>query len=404
LQGRFERSKTAQSSQVSLACVNRVFVHNSFDQPFLEIMKRFQITALTLLVGVISGCKPTEPSASSGPSSSASKAPLGTFSLAWSEYPSWSIFGVASDLGWIEKDAGKLGEYEKKWNVDIVLKQADYDPCIQMYGAGSTDAVCITNMDILGSADKRPGVAILPTSTSNGADACIAVGIEDLDGLKGKTTHGLERSVSQYCFERCLEKKGLSKADYPFANMDPGAAATAMQAGNKAVESIIVWNPFVMNVLRTKSDSKVLFDSSDIPEEIIDMIVVGKDSLDKAGGKNFAMCLLDVYYALNNRMNDPKTADETLIGIGANFSKLGVEDMRTIVKQTRFYGTPDEALALFGSKKFQEETMPTVAEFCESHDIIQKKPSIGFNDADTNLNFEFAFLNWMKQGLTPDKL
>ncbi len=159
-----------------------------------------------------------------------------------------------------------------------------------------------------------------------------------------------------------------------------------------------------MQTLRSKPNSIVLFDSSDIPEEIIDMVVVSKDSLAKSGGKNFAMAIVDVYYALNKRMNDPKTMDETLTGIGANFSKLGVEDMRTIVKQTRFYGSPEEALGLFESKKFQEETMPAVAAFCESHGIIDKKPSIGFNDAEKHVNFDFTYLNWIKQGLTPDKL
>jgi NitT/TauT family transport system substrate-binding protein len=343
------------------------------------------------------GCKPTA-------SKSTDAKPLGTFSLAWSEYPSWSVFGVAGELGLINKEAGKLGEYEKKWNVDIVLKQADYDPCISMYGTGTVDAVCITNMDILGPADSRASVAILPTSTSNGADACIGVGIHDLDGLKGVTTFGLEKSVSQYCFERCLEQKGLSKSEYPFSQMDPGAAATAVQTGDSKVKAIIVWNPYVMNTLRSKPDSKVLFDSSSIPEEIIDMVVVAKDSLDKPGGKNFAMAVLDVYYAINQRMADSKTADETLIAIGANFSKLGLDDMKTIVTQTRFYSTPDAALALFEGKKFTEETMPAVASFCESHGIISAKPGIGFNDASQKINFDSSYLKWTQQGLTPDKL
>src|SRR5207248_364738 len=53
-----------------------------------------------------------------------------TFSLAWSEYPSWSTFGVASDLGLINGAAGKLGKIEQKWNVDIRLELLQYDPCI----------------------------------------------------------------------------------------------------------------------------------------------------------------------------------------------------------------------------------------------------------------------------------
>src|SRR6185503_5388693 len=64
-----------------------------------------------------------------------------SFSLAWSEYPSWSVFGVANELKLIDAAEGKLGPIEKKWNVDIVLKEAEYDPCLTMYGAAQCDAV-----------------------------------------------------------------------------------------------------------------------------------------------------------------------------------------------------------------------------------------------------------------------
>jgi NitT/TauT family transport system substrate-binding protein len=359
-------------------------------------MNRTLIT-VAIILGVIGGCSPK-------PQTSSTK-PLGQFSLAWSEYPSWSVFGVAGELGLIDKDSGKLGEFEKKWNVDIVLKQADYDPCIQLYGAGTVDAVCITNMDVLGPADKRPSVAILPTSTSKGADACIAVGgIESIEGLKGVTTYGLERTVSQYCFERCLEQKGLAVTDYPFSNMDPAVAAQAIQAGDEKVRSIIVWNPFVMQTLKSKSDAKVIFDSTSIPEEIIDMVVVSKDSLAKPGGKNFAMAILDVYYEINRRMADPKTADETLIAIGAKFSSLNLEEMKTIVQQTSFYSNPDAAIGLLEGNKFQKETMPAVAAFCESHGIIEKKPSIGFSDPSSQVNIDLTYLKSFRDGVTPDKL
>ena len=354
---------------------------------------------LVLVVLLVTGCS------SRSEMSKTSNKPLGQFSLAWSEYPSWSVFGVAGELGLIEKDAGKLGEFEKKWNIDIVLKQADYDPCIQLYGAGSVDAVCITNMDVLGPADKRPSVAILPTSTSKGADACIAVGgIKNIEGLKGVTTYGLERTVSQYCFERCLEQKGLKVADYPFSNMDPAVAAQAIQAGDQKVRSIIVWNPFVMQTLKSKGDAKVIFDSSSIPEEIIDMVVIGKDSLSKPGGKNFAMAILDVYYAINKRMADSKTADQTLIAIGAKFSSLNLEEMKSIVQQTSFYSTPEAAIELLESSKFQKETMPAVAAFCESHGIIDKKPSIGYSDANSQVDIDLDYLKKFRDGIAPDKL
>ncbi len=242
----------------------------------------------------------------------------------------------------------------------------------------------------------------MPTSTSDGADACIAVGINSIEGLKGVTTFGLERSVSQYCFERVIEQKGLDVKDYPFSMMDPGVAASAMQTGDAKVKSIIVWNPFVMQTLKTRTDAKVLFDSSSIKEEIVDMVVAGQDSLKKPGGSNFAMAILDTYYEMNRRIADEKTRDETLIAIGSQFSKLGLEEMKKVVEQTKFYSTPGDALALLEGDSFQSKTMPAVITFCESHGIIEKKPALGFNDPKAQINIDTSFLKMIKDGKRPE--
>jgi ABC-type nitrate/sulfonate/bicarbonate transport system substrate-binding protein len=366
-----------------------------------KIMTKKHWIFVCLFGAAFAGCEPSNKSTpnttGSGTAGTSSGKPA-TFTLAWSEYPSWSVFGVADEIGLLNKEAGKLGELEKKWNVDIVLKGVDYDTCLQMYGSNTADAVCITNMDTLGPATDRASVAILPTSTSVGADACIAVGVNDLEGLKGKTTRGLERSVSQYAFERILIKKGLNPKDFPFSNMDPGAAASALQTGDSNVQSIMVWNPFVMQTLRDQPKSKKLFDSSEIPEEIIDMVVVGKDCLAKEGGKAFASCIVETFYAINQRMADPKTADKTLVAIGANFSSLGLEDMKQVVQQTRFYKSPEEALKLLSSEEFRTKTMPVVADFCVEHKIVEKKPTIGFDSADSQVNFDTSFLKAATSG------
>jgi NitT/TauT family transport system substrate-binding protein len=365
-------------------------------------MQKTWIAAPLMVIGImLLGCEPSNnsPASKAGTGTNgASSAKPSTFTLAWSEYPSWSVFGVADEVGLLDKEAGKLGELEKKWNVDIVLKGVDYDTCLQMYGSSTADAVCITNMDTLGPAMGRASVVILPTSTSVGADACLAVGVNDLEGLKGKTTRGLERSVSQYAFERILIKRGLNPKDFPFSNMDPGAAASAMQTGDTNVQSIMVWNPFVMQTLRDQPKSKKLFDSSEIPEEIIDMVVVGKDSLAKEGGKQFANCIVEAFYAINKRIADPATSDKTLIAIGANFSSLGLEDMKKVVQQTRFYQSPEEALKLLTSEEFRNKTMPTVVDFCVEHKIVEKKPTVGFDSADAQINFDTSFLKALSSG------
>ena len=315
-----------------------------------------------------------------------------SFSLAWSEYPSWSVFGVADEVGLIDKAEGKMGTVEEKWGVDIVLTQADYDTCLTLYGGGTTDAVCITNMDVLAPALTRDSVSVLPTSTSDGADATIVVGIDDIDGLKGKKSYGLEKSVSQYMFERNLEKLGKDPADSPFANMDPAAAATAMQTSQENIESIVVWNPFVMETLRKRQGTKRLFDSTTIPEEIIDMVVIGKEVLAQPNGDKFACAVIDAFYQINQMIADPSKGDDTLVALGAKFSNLGLEDMKEVVKQTKFYKNGEEALGLFGKESFQKETMPAVVEFCVSHEITESKPTVGYGDASAKLNFDGQYI------------
>ena len=77
-------------------------------------MKRPSLTLRTVvaaplaaaLIAAISGCKPTESSASTAssgsPPSTAAGGAVPSFSLAWSEYPSWSVFGVAAQVKLID--------------------------------------------------------------------------------------------------------------------------------------------------------------------------------------------------------------------------------------------------------------------------------------------------------------
>jgi NitT/TauT family transport system substrate-binding protein len=326
---------------------------------------------------------------------------LPDFSIAWSEYPSWSTFGVADEVNLIDGKKGKTGPIEKKWGVDIVLKEADYDSCLVMYGANQCDAVCITNMDVLNPSLSRASVAILPTSTSFGADACIVSGdISDVKQLRGKHVYGLAKTVSEYCFVRNLEILGEKEADYRFTNMDPAAAAVAMQQKREGFEAIVVWNPFVLETLNKRKDARVLFDSTKIPGEIIDMVAMAQASLDKPGGESFACAVIDVFYALNRRMADPATRDDTLIALGEKFSNLNLQSMREVVKQTQFYATPEDGIRVLTSPE-TKEIMKRVVGFCVEHEIVPTSPGIGYgakaSGHDVKLRFDPSYILTVKK-------
>lgn len=330
-----------------------------------------------------------------------------TFSLAWSEYPSWSAFGVAHEVKLINGKKGEQGPIELKWGVDIELKEADYDPCLVMYGANQCDAVCITNMDALNPSLSRKSVAILPTSTSAGADACIVINdIQNVQALKGKNVYGLAKTVSEYCFVRNLEILGEDEKEYNFVNMDPAAAALAMQQRDPGYQAIVVWNPFVLSTLSKRNDVKVLFDSTAIPGEIIDMVLVSQEALDKPGGDKFACAIIDAFYALNKRMADPQTRDDTLIALGEKFSNLDLESMKTVVKQTQFYGTPEEGIQVLNDLG-TTVTMQKVVRFCVNHEIVPQAPVLGHGTKDAApeaaLRFDPSYIAKMVAGADPAK-
>jgi ABC-type nitrate/sulfonate/bicarbonate transport system substrate-binding protein len=320
------------------------------------------------------------------------------FTLAWSEYPSWSTFGVLHEAGLINGEEGKYGPIEKKWGVDIVLREMDYDSTIQLYAVGKADAVCITNMDILSPSLSIKSVAILPTSTSFGADALIVSDkIKDINALKKTTVSGLDLSVSRYTFERNLEIRGLKPTEFNFKNLDPATAAMQFQQGQ--LQAIIVWNPFVLDTLEKRRDSRIFtdakgkpFDSTMIPGEIIDMVVVSKSSLRKEKGKEFAYAVIESYYELNKMLADPAEGDNTLIALGEKFSNLGLQSMKKVVDQTRFYKTPDKALQLFTGKELKD-TMTKVVKFCKKYGIITGEATIEYGTfKNADLTFDPSFI------------
>jgi hypothetical protein len=198
-------------------------------------------------------------------------------------------------------------------------------------------------------------------------------------------------------------KPGKSQeGGYEFANMDPAEAAKQMQAKSDEVKAIMVWNPFVLQTLQKRPEGKRLFDSTKIPEEIIDMVVVGEDVLKKKGGESFACAIIDVYYEFNKMLADPKQRDDLLVALGQKFSSLGLEEMKQAVDQTRFYKTADDGLNLFtGTGKLSNrklpDTMKIVVDFYVSHKFVKKAPKIGYGGGEeVDLRFDPSYMKKVK--------
>ncbi len=321
---------------------------------------------------------------------------LPVFTLLWSEYPSWSAFDVAGSMKIINPEEGApYSVIERDNGVDIVLKRRDYLQSLKEYASGLTDAVCVTNIDCLNLVKGRQSTAIMPTSTSSGADGVLAR-VKSVQDLKKIVTYGAEDSVSEYVFYRGLEKEGEDPTEYQFKHMEPDAAAIALQNGDKKsdVQSIAVWQPFLLQTLRTTDGSaNLLFDSSNIEFEVIDMVLVGNDVLKREKGENFAKAVTQTFYSLCKLIQEEKYQKDIVVNIGKKFCNLNYDDMRVVLNKCVFFNTP-EAGTIFNKDEWKDKMLNIVVPTSVKIGLIKKEevPTIGFDDPSKDLNITTKYL------------
>src|SRR5262249_52851616 len=124
--------------------------------------------------------------------------------VGWSVYVGWNPYYYMAKAGILRKWADKYG-------VDIKVKRFDYAPSLDAFVAKNVDACVMTNMEALDmpAAAGVDTTAILLGDYSNGNDAVITRNNLGLAGMPGKQVMLVEKTVSQYLFERAMTLNGL---------------------------------------------------------------------------------------------------------------------------------------------------------------------------------------------------
>ncbi len=195
--------------------------------------------------------------------------------------------------GWAN-DNGIVKKWADKYGLTIHVTQFnDYAESINQYTAGSFDALTITNMDTL-SVPAAGGVdttAVIVGDFSNGNDAVILKDKTDLAAIKGQKVNLVQFSVSDYLLARALDSVHLTQKDLTEVNTSDADMAAAYKTPD--VSAVVTWNPIVSEVLTNPSAHEV-FDSSKIPGEIMDLMVVNTAVL--KDNPDFAKALTGIWY------------------------------------------------------------------------------------------------------------
>ncbi|MEJ2395815.1 MAG: putative urea ABC transporter substrate-binding protein [Candidatus Thiodiazotropha sp.] len=273
-----------------------------------------------------------------------------SFRVAWSHYTGWEPWGYADQ-------AGILKKWADKYDIDIEMTLVnDYIESINLYTAGKFDACAMTNMDALtipavGGIDSE---AVIVGDFSNGNDGIVMKNGSAVADLKGRTVNLVELSVSHYLLARALDMNGLSERDVKLVNTsDADIAALFVSDKNGAA---VTWNPPLMQA-RNAEGAKLVFDSSGIPGEIIDMMVVRSNAPD-----SLKLALSGAWYETLAVMTGKDAAAEQAIESMANASGATTAEFKAQLATTAMFYQPADAVSFVSSGK-PMETMEHVRQF-----------------------------------------
>jgi NitT/TauT family transport system substrate-binding protein len=280
------------------------------------------------------------------------------FKVAWSIYVGWMPWGYAADSGIVKKWADNYG-------ITIEVKQFnDYVESINQYTAGAFDAVTITNMDAL-SIPAAGGVdttAVIVGDFSNGNDAVILKDKDELADIKGQNVNLVEFSVSRYLLARGLESIGLVEKDLKVVDTSDADMAAAYKTPE--VTSVVTWKPIVSTILESPNAHKV-FDSSQIPGEIIDLMVVNSEVL--KDNPKFAKALVGIWYETLATMATKGEAKESM----AKASGTDIKGFDEQLASTKLFYDPKDAVA-FATSGDLKTTTERVSKFLFDKSLLGK--------------------------------
>jgi len=283
------------------------------------------------------------------------------FNVCWTLYAGWMPWGYASTSGIIDKWADKYGI-----SIDVVQLN-DYVESINQYSAGQFDGCGMTNMDALTipAAAGVDSTALIVGDYSNGNDGLLIKGEgKKLADLKGMQVNLVELSVSHYFLARALETAGLSERDVKLVNTSDADIIAAFSTAD--VQAAATWNPMLAEILSQPGATQV-FDSSKIPGEILDMMVVNSKTLQD--NPNFGKALVGAWFEIMTLMqSDTAQATDALTEM-AKASGTDLAGYKAQLATTKLFYTPQELLTFVTSPALPE-TMTKVAAFSFQHGIL----------------------------------
>lgn len=282
------------------------------------------------------------------------------YTLAGSIYAGWMPWYYA-------RESGVLAKWAEREGIEIELVSLDYVASIEAFVSGRADACLVTNMDALGfpSAAGIDTTVLIIGDYSNGNDKLLTRGIESVAGLRGEDVMLVELSVSDYLLSRALDNAGMSQRDVRLVNTGDSKIAAEFLA-DKRRHAVVTWNP-IASSLAAAPGVNVIYDSSHIPGEILDLCVVNTDKLER--DPRLGRALVGAWYEVLSLMRAPDPQSQPALAKMAELAGSSVEDFERQLQTTAMFWTPVDAVEFAESPELRTRMEP-VRQFCFAKNLL----------------------------------
>lgn len=289
-----------------------------------------------------------------------------TFTIGWSIYAGWNPYYYMARSGILKRWADKYG-------VEIKVQRFDYAASLDAFVAKNIDACTMTNMEALDmpAASGVDSTVIILGDYSNGNDAVLVRNGLSFSQLPGKSLMLVQKTVSEYLFERGMVVNGLQGqlGKVKLINTSDSDIVPTFLS-NASNQAVVTWKPLVSEILRDKHVTSI-FDSSKIPGEILDLLVVRSEVLRRpdGSGERFAKAVSGAWFETVAQLAGSGPAANQAISGSAAASGDTVESYREQLSTTFLFSTP-RAAADFVRGESLKQKMELVRQFCFEHGLL----------------------------------
>ena len=200
---------------------------------------------------------------------------------------------LARELGRLDPAAVQLVEYPSASEV------------LRAFRNQAIDGMVISLDELFGLAAEgfQPRI-ILVVDVSNGADVVVGRrGMRTMHDLKGKSVAVESSALGAFVLSRALAVNDMQASDVDVVHMESNEQPRAFEKGQ--VDGAVTFDPYRAKLLR--AGATTLFDSTQIPGEIVDLLAVRASALEKYP-KAIQALLTGWFGALDYIKSEPRDA------------------------------------------------------------------------------------------------